>query len=614
MDHPPGRSPAIMSAYSDAGQMRRTHRLLAGILVLGLLLRLMHFAFILPTPFPRWALVADQTDMHVFWQWAHRIIAGDWLGRDTYHPYFRWMQQMDTLDNWHARWGGKEIFHQAPLYPYALAGLLAIRNSPSFVILIQLLVGALQPLVLFFLGRRLFDARVGLLAAALSAFYGPFVFYQSVLLRDWLPPILEPLILVMVLRAMDRPRWTAWVLAGFVMGIAVLTKETALLLGIITLGWVAARYRHAGREALRSLSWVVLGSLLCFSPLVARNILVGAPPLATSVQRSWIIIVGLVPDASPGGFSVPSAQARAIVNRSRGDTVAAFRETLRAYPDGVWGLARHQLRKLRTLVDPFEIPNNVNYYYGLERSPALSLSLGYGLIFPLGAAGLVLLLKTWPRPGLFYCYLAAALGSQLMTFVLARFRLAFIPVLILAGAYFCSRLLAMVRERQIPSVVGSLGLVAAIALAQQLWVPVGSIPMTLRTAEYDYSAKVYASDGRLDLAVAEMARLRSKAGLNPAYHDLMEEASVGIGNYQVRWAAQMTETGRWQEARAHALQAQEAYQAQSRFTLWSYNLAWLYLDLNDPGKAKAFFRQFLDREPDGPRADEARAALSELGD
>jgi tetratricopeptide (TPR) repeat protein len=419
--------------------------------------------------------------------------------------------------------------------------------------------------------------------------------------------------LVMVLRAMDRRRATAWMLAGFVMGVSALAKETTLLLTVITLGWVLVQYRHAARKAVGAAAWLCAGFLFCFAPLVARNLAVGAPPWATSVQGTGIIVVGLAPDRIPAGFSVPSAEARGIIHRSQGGTLAALRESLRAYPDGVWGMARHQLWKLRALVDPFEIPNNVSYYYARELSPALSLSLGYGLIFPLGAAGLLLLLKAWPRPSLFYCYLAAALGTQLMTVILARFRLAFIPVLILAGGYFCSRLLGMVRERRLPSLAGCLGLVAGIALAQQLWTPVVGIPMTLRVAEFDYSAQVYASEGRMDLAVAEIARLRSKAGLDPRYSDLVSEASALLGNYHVLWAWQLLEQGLPQEAHAHALQAQEAYLAQSRFTLWPYNLAVLYRNLNDPGKAKAFFRQFLNRAPDGPRADEARAALSELG-
>ena len=52
--------------------------------------------------------------MSAFWHWAQSILAGDWLG--------------------------KEIYHQAPLYPYLLAVVLAVKNSPTFAIGAQLLL------------------------------------------------------------------------------------------------------------------------------------------------------------------------------------------------------------------------------------------------------------------------------------------------------------------------------------------------------------------------------------------------------------------------------------------------------------------------------------------
>ncbi len=155
----------------------------------------------------KFPLVWDQSDQYAFWQWAQTILAGDLLGRNTYHPYFDGMQEIAPLETWYRWWGGKEIFQHPPLYPYAVAAILAVSgNSMAAVLLAQLLLGALQPLVLFGLGRRLFDGQVGLVAAALTAFYGPFIFYQGVLLRDWLPPLLEPVALLALLRAHDSHR------------------------------------------------------------------------------------------------------------------------------------------------------------------------------------------------------------------------------------------------------------------------------------------------------------------------------------------------------------------------------------------------------------------------
>ena len=80
------------------------------------------------------------------------------------------------------------ILQQAPLYPYWVAGWFALLGeSLKSVLLIQLVIGALDSIVIYWWARRLFDARVGLLAAAMTTLYGPFIFQQGTLLRDWLP-------------------------------------------------------------------------------------------------------------------------------------------------------------------------------------------------------------------------------------------------------------------------------------------------------------------------------------------------------------------------------------------------------------------------------------------
>lgn len=200
---------------------KRTTWLLAAILGPALLVRLVHLWFLSDAAFPRTPLHCLETDMSAFWRWAQAILAGDWVGRDTYHPHFEWMQRIAPIETWYEWWGGKEIYHQAPLYPYLLAAVLAVKHSPTFALGVQLVLGTVQPLIMFCLARRLFDDnRVGLVSATLTALYGPFVFYQGVLLRDWLPPILEPLIVLMVLRVKVQRNTGEMITTGVIMGLA----------------------------------------------------------------------------------------------------------------------------------------------------------------------------------------------------------------------------------------------------------------------------------------------------------------------------------------------------------------------------------------------------------
>src|SRR5262249_55901831 len=232
-------------------------------------------------------------------------------------------------------------------------------------------------------------------------------FHQSALLRDWLPPILEPLALVALLRAREHERIRDWVLAGAILGLALLAKESVLLFLPLAMCWIAVGYRRKiGRAAVSGLAFVV-GILLVLSPLLVRNTIVGAPLFAFSNRAAENLIEGNAADGFPIGLTHPPSM-KAILERSAGRIPAVVRETLATY-HGNWGaMARLQLLKLRALADPLEVPNNLNFYYAQEISPVLRSMLTYGFIFPLGLTGFMLSLGVWRRQTLMMLYAISA--------------------------------------------------------------------------------------------------------------------------------------------------------------------------------------------------------------
>src|SRR5262249_48731303 len=125
---------------------QRENAILLTIVIVALVVRFAHFATIAGTAFPKFPLTFDQSDMNTYWEWAHKILAGDWVGRETYHPAFNWMEGIAPQETWYRWWGGKAIFQQAPLYVYWVAAVLAVsRQSIEFISLVQLIVGAFQP-------------------------------------------------------------------------------------------------------------------------------------------------------------------------------------------------------------------------------------------------------------------------------------------------------------------------------------------------------------------------------------------------------------------------------------------------------------------------------------
>ncbi len=601
---------------NDPEQIPRTIALgLLIILGLGLLLRLLHFWAISGTAFPKIPLVFKGSDMFSYWEWAQRILAGDLLGRDTYHPGTDWVKltfAQENLEGWLVR---KQIFQWAPLYPYWLASLLVFAgNTPTGVLLVQLLVGALQPLVLFALARRLFDLRVGLVAAALSAAYGPLIFYQGVLLRDWLPPLLEPLALWALLWARASDRRRHWLLGGVALAVALLSKETVLLLLPMAGVWLFWEFWPNWRRTGRAGAYLLCGLVLGLSPLFARNAVVGAPVFALSDLAAQSFIEANAIDSSPVGLFFNLETGKAIIRRSDGTLPSVMRETLTMYQGNYGALIQRLFLKLRGLVDPFEVPNNESFDYGLDISPALRLTLRFGFIFPLGVAGWLACLSSWRRQPLLHLYLLASLAGLLYGVMLARYRLSLVPAVMLFGAAFIVRMADALREKRIAWFLGGLAVVLGVAMAQQIWLPLVKPEQYSRPQEYGLSAQVYISEGRPDRAVAELERAREKVGILPLLSDDAATISRLEGDSRTLWAQQLLAKGRREEARQQLARAEAAYAGLVNVNLSAsyYNLGQLYMTLDERMKARGFFELFLALEPDGPRADRVRRLLTHL--
>ena len=174
-------------------------------------------------------------DSHGYDEWAQRIAAGDWLGRD--------------------------VFYQAPLYPYLLGVTYAIAGRTcSLVRIVQALIGSASCVLLALAGVRLFSPRAGLTAGVMLALYAPAIFFDGLLQKSVLDVFFVCLALWLVSRtektaegaknAEDKnaeknipqrflraSRFFPYVALGLTMGGLALTRENALVFIVVILAW-----------------------------------------------------------------------------------------------------------------------------------------------------------------------------------------------------------------------------------------------------------------------------------------------------------------------------------------------------------------------------------------
>lgn len=498
----------MTASAADRRGLPRTHRSRL-LLILGLAagLRLLYGVLISDTGCL--AINADPiSDMEAFHRWALRIAEGDWLGRADFHPYHPWQRGIAPESTW-LSWYGPHVFHQDPLYPYVVAAVyLVAPREPLSVIVLQYLLGAATAAGVYVLGRRLASERAALAAGILAAFYGPFLYYESLLLRDTLLVTLTVLFLLSIERARRRGGWIGWGSSGAVAGAIYLTKANILLFVPILALWILLGGEVERKGA--ALGAFLAGFTLLLAPAVARNVAVGAPPFKTTTRGAIEFINGNNPNhPGIGWFDGDDARvtgyAREILSRTRGRVLGTIEAVLETWRGRYLELAALQMRKLGYLLVPFEMPNNASYAYFRTNSPLLRAGLPtFYVVSPFAALGLIVSLASWRRFLPHYLFLLAGGAATLAFYVIARFRIPFLPLLLLFAGIGLDHLLELAASRRGARLAASLALVSALLLVNTA-ANYRDLDL-VRPQDYVVASEAYAERGEMNRAVAELQR------------------------------------------------------------------------------------------------------------
>ena len=180
-----------------------------------------------------------------------------------------------------------------PVYPLFLAAVYALFGDGETAVRLALaVVDAAQCALTFWLARRLFGARVAVLASAASILCPFFIFG---IYRGFTEPVFMAFhagFLVALVAALDRRSAALAALAGALLGLATLTRAVPLLLPLALAVPFAVRYRsRAG-----ALHWgaLALAFVAALAPWTARN---------------YAVFGRLVPVQTLGGYHLVGAAA-----------------------------------------------------------------------------------------------------------------------------------------------------------------------------------------------------------------------------------------------------------------------------------------------------------------
>src|SRR3954469_24327260 len=198
-------------------------------------------------------------DAHGYDEWARRIAGGEWIGR--------------------------EVFYQAPLYPYVLGVIYSVLGPSLLAVRIcQALIGSASCVLLGSAASRFLSSRAGLIAGIGLAIYAPAIFFDGLIQKSVLDLFFLSLALWLLSVLVDDPRRLGiWLALGLSMGALSLTRENALVLIAVVVGWAATR-RIPWPGRARVIGVFVAGLATVLVPVAVRNYVVGGGFYLTTSQ------------------------------------------------------------------------------------------------------------------------------------------------------------------------------------------------------------------------------------------------------------------------------------------------------------------------------------------
>ena len=520
------------------------------IFAVAMVVRLVHVLQIRHAPF----FSVLMGDSHGYDLWAQRIAAGDWLGQ--------------------------EVFYQAPLYPYLLGVIYSIAGRHLLLVrIVQVVIGSASCALLGVAVARLFSRgepaasrRAGFIAGLMLALYAPAIFFDGLLQKSVLDVFFVCLAVFLIAEITVRlkPDTTSdstdgrsvrlqpdrggrgvrlqadhrlWLALGLTMGGLALTRENALVLIAVVLGWAIAgvsnaepRTPHLERrtpnvERLRHAALVLAGVAIVVVPVAARNAYVGGGFYITTSQFGPNFYSGNTPSADGpdqalrfgrGAPEYERQDATELAERAMGRTLSPAEVSSFWTDKAIEFITSQPARWLRLMARKFALLWNATEMLDTESQEVHAewswpLRIGgfighFGMLVPLAALGIML---TWPMRSqlwVFYAMTLAYAASVLAFYVFARYRYPLVPLLIVFAAAGLAKLPRTWLQPRF------LVPVAAVALFAN-W-PLLSMTLMRAVTETNLAVALQA-EGRLDEATEHYHRaIELHADYAPAYNNL----------------------------------------------------------------------------------------------
>ncbi len=355
-------------------------------------------------------------------------------------------------------------YYRAPLYVWFLAGILFLfGDGLLWPRLIQCALGAASIGLVYLVGQRAFEPRAAFAAAAIAATYWLLIYFDGELLSETLVVPLALLALWLTLGLASRSSLAKASCAGFAWGLTALARPNVLLFVPLVPLWMMW-IRRSMRELVSAALFGVF-VLLPILPVTAYNTFVKGDFVPIASYGGINFWIGNNPQSNGIDAFLPGARsgwweeyydAITLAERAEGRSLRAS-EVSRYYSALAWNFIwshpeqsiPHFWHKLK-LVWAGEYGNNEPEKFVAHRySWVPHLSIGYGVLAPLGLLGLALARRRAAQLFPLWGFLGAYVVSLVAFFVCSRYRVPLLPVLMIFAGHALVCLWRQWRAREV---------------------------------------------------------------------------------------------------------------------------------------------------------------------
>lgn len=365
------------------------HPLLSGkyfylnLFLLALLIRLIYQYFLKINPL----LTEPILDAQYYLKWAKEIVSQGWLG--------------------------KKVFFTEPLYAYLLAFIIRIGLDPSrTMIVIQNVLGCILPIINYKITQKVFNKPIAVISSLITAIYGPFIFYENLILKTTLETFLLALFILTIINLLSNKISSPWRIfySGLILGIVVIVKGNALVLAPLILFFIIKK-GHNNLKA-RVLSGLVfgLGMLVFILPVTIRNYIVEKDFVLTNYSIGMNIYQGNWWDTDGSLLQPPFIQpdpryeetdSHNMAESYSGKPLKPSQVSSFWFKKAVEEIASNPSRwiaiigkKLLLLITKVELADNYDYSFFKKNAPVLSMLPDFWLVASFSITAIILLIFT----------------------------------------------------------------------------------------------------------------------------------------------------------------------------------------------------------------------------